>query len=364
MKFESERDQQKFWVRVIVGSVVAVFLTATMAIWYCIDRFQKSQEDEYNRLPVAGVAPFFMASFDPTKQDRLVRALKKFAAYKPGKTYSKKQLARMEEDLRDAIHTFTELSGENNTYVILAYDSLSAVCMAEHKWKEADEAGAKALELNEKVYGKQNKMTVRSVMDLASLKRGRKQYDEAYALYERSFKTYEKHEPPNAVATAYALEYMADVRSDQGKYADAAGLFQRALQMHTARPGANKDDVRRMHEWLGYLAIRQEKMPEALKEYHEAVDLSNEQSDFAKAADIEFELGKSLARRDQYVQSMEELKIAEELASKAKSLQMLKRIAAWKAWIKDPKNKEHKDPESDQLQEEDRDNQEDKDNDE
>jgi CHAT domain-containing protein/Tfp pilus assembly protein PilF len=82
-----------------------------------------------------------------------------------------------------------------------------------------------------------------ALYNLANVYTAQRKYAEAEGLYKRALPIFEHARGANQPELAATLNNLANVNADQGKYAEAEGLFKRALAITEKAVGANHPDV-------------------------------------------------------------------------------------------------------------------------
>lgn len=326
----SKQPQPK-WVRWVIFGIGLVIGLVTALVFVCMKQYESTQNNPYVRVPVKSFGGYMQAAMDPTKQKPLLDALSKLSAYRQGNKYSKAQLAEHEEDLRSAIDLFAKTMGEENEYVVLAYDKLGECCIDQKKYVEAEQAYTKAVAINERSCGPENRITAAFIVDLADVKKELKKYDEARKLLERNYAIRKKYEKPNSHVIGLAAENIGNCYSDQDKFKEAEPYYREALQVQTALNN-DSSERRRLIEWIGWLKVQQNDLPGAIPYYQEAIQIEESLKHPEKVANLHFDLGMYYSNRSRYEQAIAEYERCEQLAAdnKFKDKELLPGALEWK----------------------------------
>jgi tetratricopeptide (TPR) repeat protein len=109
----------------------------------------------------------------------------------------------------------------------------------------------RALEISEKVYGKENAQTAAALINLAGAYSSQDRYSEAEPLITRSLQIYEKTTGQDSQQVAAVLNNLGNIKAAQGKYKDAAALFAKALALYEKLLGPDNPSLADLMENLG-----------------------------------------------------------------------------------------------------------------
>src|SRR6516165_7688783 len=144
---------------------------------------------------------------------------------------------------RRAVEIGEKVLGKNHPDVATGYNNLARLLQDQGKYDQAEPLFRRAIEIGEKVLGKDHPDVAVWYNNLAGLLEDQGKYDEAEPLYRRAIEIGEKalgKDHPN-VATGY--NNLAELLQAQGKYDQAEPLFRRATEIGEKTLGKDHPDV-------------------------------------------------------------------------------------------------------------------------
>ncbi|KAJ5348541.1 uncharacterized protein N7506_001794 [Penicillium brevicompactum] len=131
---------------------------------------------------------------------------------------------------KSVLNSICDLEGEDRLNTATLLSNCGLFLDLQGAYKEAEAMYRQALEVREKVFGREHPDTLASVNDLASVFERQGKYEEAEAMHRRAFEAREKvlgREHPDTLASANNLASVLDM---QGKYEEAEVMHRRGLQ--------------------------------------------------------------------------------------------------------------------------------------
>ena len=130
--------------------------------------------------------------------------------------------------LMRAAAAWTTALGPDHAYLAPVSTNLANVYIARHKWADARHCLERALEINRKQFGAESLPAARSQADLASFLSTRHLYAEGEQLFASALAIEARVEGGN-VEMPRTMANLAANFAQQGRYAEAASLYGRAL---------------------------------------------------------------------------------------------------------------------------------------
>jgi tetratricopeptide (TPR) repeat protein len=129
--------------------------------------------------------------------------------------------------------------------------NLASLYGAVGRFTDAADVYKRALEVSEKVFGKENPQTASALVDLAGAYASQEKYGEAEPLATQALQIYEKTTGKDSPQVAAVLNNLGNIRAAQGKYEEAEALFRQALEMYQKLLGPDNPELADLMENLG-----------------------------------------------------------------------------------------------------------------
>ena len=144
-----------------------------------------------------------------------------------------------EEHLRRAMELYEKVSGRDHVYAVTAAHELGRLLVAAGRYDDAEVLVNRALVGFRKLYGPDHPETLYAVTSQGWLCEARGQYAEAEALYTRALAGFEKALRPDHPSISLAAVGLAKLYAALGRHAEAEPLFKRALAREERVHGRN-----------------------------------------------------------------------------------------------------------------------------
>jgi tetratricopeptide (TPR) repeat protein len=142
-------------------------------------------------------------------------------------------------------------STKDETEQLPLLEHLAGLYSALGRFTDAATLYKRTVEINEKVYGKENPQTAAALIDLAGAYASQEKYSEAEPLTTQALQIYEKTTGKESVQVAAVLNNLGNIRATQGKYEEAEALFKRALDMYQRLLGPDNPELADLMDNLG-----------------------------------------------------------------------------------------------------------------
>jgi CHAT domain-containing protein len=177
--------------------------------------------------------------------------------YNQGRYEDAIPLAKRAVDIREKVQ------GKNHPDVATSLNNLALLYVSQGKYTEAERLYQRSLAINEKILGKDHLAVADSLNNLADLYRNQNKYIQAETLHQRSLAIREKKLGKDHLDVAQSLNNLAEVYRDQGKYTQAELLLQNSLTIREKKLGQNHQDVANSLNNLAALYVNQGKYAKA-----------------------------------------------------------------------------------------------------
>ncbi len=151
--------------------------------------------------------------------------------------------AETEPMYRRALEMSEKLLGKNHNDVATSLNNLAGLYMTKGKYNQAKPMYKRALKIREKSLGKDHIDVAHSINNLAELYRTQEKYNKAEPLYLRSLEIKEKSFGKNHPDVAISLNNLGELYRAQGIYAEAELMHKRALEINEKSLGKNHPDI-------------------------------------------------------------------------------------------------------------------------
>ncbi|KAH6972637.1 TPR domain protein [Ilyonectria destructans] len=135
-----------------------------------------------------------------------------------------------EEMNRRALEIRERVLGREHPDTLTSISNLAGVLQYQGKYEEAEQMNRRALDASEKVLGREHPDTLTSISNLASVLRYQGKYEEAEQMNRRALEGYEKVLGREHPSTLTSISNLASVLRYQGKYEEAEQMNRRALE--------------------------------------------------------------------------------------------------------------------------------------
>jgi TonB family protein len=148
----------------------------------------------------------------------------------------------------------------------------------EKKFDEAIPVARRALEIRERVLGKDDALVGEAVQNLASLYFGKNDHGEALGLYKRALSIFEKAHGPESIKLTKTLDVLAWLYYADGNASKAEDVFRRAVEIREKALGPDHELTGRAAHTLAQFYQRQGSYGKAVNYYKRAVQAKEKAS--------------------------------------------------------------------------------------
>lgn len=173
------------------------------------------------------------------------------------------------KQLNSGLKTQPEIKAELETTIGLTYQNLGVYDKAQSLLK-------RALEIRQKLHGKDNEETAESIKNLATILDYDGNFQQSAKLYKEAIRILEGFKTPNQAALAEALNDYGTLLIELGSYDSAIVCFRRALFIHKKTFGDKDYDTAAMLNNLGISYDYKNDLPDAKKYYRQALNISTQ----------------------------------------------------------------------------------------
>ena len=145
--------------------------------------------------------------------------------YMLGKSQDAGQMYRQALELREKV------LGKEHPDTLTSMNNLAGALRGQGKYEEAEQMHRQALELTEKVLGKEHPDTLTSMNNLAGALRGQGKYEEAEQMHRQALELTEKVLGKEHPDTLTSMNNLAAALYGQGKYEEAEQMHRQALEL-------------------------------------------------------------------------------------------------------------------------------------
>ena len=186
---------------------------------------------------------------------------------------SQGRYAEAEPLYQQALQLSEKVLGKEHPDTIASVNNLAGLYQSQGRYAEAEPLYQQALQLYEKVLGKEHPDTITSVNNLAFLYKSQGRYAEAEPLYQQALQLREKVLGKEHPSTITSVNNLAGLYQSQGRYAEAEPLYQQALQLSEKVLGKEHPDTIASVNNLAGLYQSQGRYAEAEPLYQQALQL-------------------------------------------------------------------------------------------
>jgi TonB family protein len=144
---------------------------------------------------------------------------------------------------------------------------------SENNYKEALEPAKQALEIREKILGKEDQLVGDALSNLGAVYMGLRRYSEAEPCYRRALEINEKTHGPEALVLAPLLDNLGWLNFANGSSARAEQLLNRSLSIREKAAGPNSQEVSASLYSLARFYERTEKYSRSVEYYKRVTEL-------------------------------------------------------------------------------------------
>ncbi|KAJ6003890.1 hypothetical protein N7540_013172 [Penicillium herquei] len=173
---------------------------------------------------------------------------------------------------RWALEVREKVLGRERPSTLTSVGHLGNVLSSQGQYEEAEVMHRRALEGYEKVLGREHPHTLNSVSYLGNVLFSQGQYEEAEVMHRRALEGYEKVLGREHPDTLNSVSYLGSVLSSQGKYEGAEAMHRRALEAQKKALGRERPDILSIVNNLGIVLFRQGKYEEAEAMHRRALE--------------------------------------------------------------------------------------------
>ncbi|KAK0623518.1 hypothetical protein B0T14DRAFT_425965 [Immersiella caudata] len=132
---------------------------------------------------------------------------------------------------QQALQLREKVLGKEHPSTLTSMNNLGNVLDGQGKYEEAEQMHQQALQLNEKVLGKEHPSTLDSMNNLGNVLGSQGKYEEAEQMYQQTLQLREKVLGKEHPSTLSSMNNLRNVLNRQGKYEEAEQMHQQALQL-------------------------------------------------------------------------------------------------------------------------------------
>ncbi|BBD62071.1 peptidase-like protein [Nostoc sp. HK-01] len=192
-------------------------------------------------MPVTGIAQQQNSAYSQEQPAALKEAeelnQQVIKLYKEGKYSTAIPLAKQALDIREKV------LGKEHPLVATSLNNLAELYRIQGEYQQAEPLYQRSLAIREKILGKEHPDVATSLNNLAVLYDSQGKYQQAEPLYQRSLAIWEKVLGKEHPLVATNLNNLAELYRRQGKYQQAEPLYQRSLAIREKVLGKKHPDV-------------------------------------------------------------------------------------------------------------------------
>ncbi|KAK4653773.1 hypothetical protein QC762_0087050 [Podospora pseudocomata] len=175
---------------------------------------------------------------------------------------------------RQALQLSEKVLGKEHPHTLGSMNNLALVLYSQGKYEEAEQIHQQALQLREKVLGKEHPDTLGSMNNLALVLYSQGKYEEVEQIHRQLLQLSEKVLGKEHPDTLGSMNNLALVLYSQGKYEEAEQIHRQALQLREKVLGKEHPDTLISMNNLALVLHSQGKYEEAEQMYQQALQLS------------------------------------------------------------------------------------------
>ena len=191
-----------------------------------------------------------------------------------GLYHSQGRYSEAEPLYKEALQLCEKLLGKEHPGTLISINNLARLYHSQGRYGEAEPLLKEALQLGEKVLGKEHPDTLTSINNLAALYSKQGRYGEAESLYKKALQLCEKVLGKEHPDTLTSISSLAGLYHYQGRYSEAEPLLKEALQLGEKVLGKEHPDTLISIHNLALLYEAQGRYSEAEPLYKQALQLS------------------------------------------------------------------------------------------
>ncbi|MDP3105470.1 MAG: tetratricopeptide repeat protein [Candidatus Methanoperedens sp.] len=210
------KDAERVWAERTVKAINRAFPKVEFSNWHLCERL----------VPHAQAGAEHIRKYVFEFQEAM-RLLNQVGFYQ----YERALYSEAEPMYRRALEINEKLLGKNDSNIATSLNNLAALYKSQGKYDEAEPMYRRALEIFEKSLGKEHPYVATSLNNLAALYYSQGKYDKAEPLYRRALAISEKSLGSDHPDVAISLNNLAELYRVQGKYAEVEPMYRRALEI-------------------------------------------------------------------------------------------------------------------------------------
>ncbi|KAK4651792.1 P-loop containing nucleoside triphosphate hydrolase protein [Podospora pseudocomata] len=174
---------------------------------------------------------------------------------------------------RQALQLKEKVLGKEHPATLTSMNNLAVVLRSQGKYEEAEQIHRQALQLREKVLGKEHPDTLSSMNNLAFVLHSQGKYEEAEQMHRQALQLSQKVLGKEHPHTLTSMNNLAGVLDSQGKYEEAEQMHRQALQLREKVLGKEHPDTLSSMSNLARVLGSQGKYEEAEQIHRQALQL-------------------------------------------------------------------------------------------
>ena len=181
--------------------------------------------------------------------------------------------AEAEQIARQALQLMEKVLGKEHPDTLRSMNNLALILNNQGKYEEAEQIHQQALQFRERVLGKEHPNTLTSMNNLANVLRSQGKYKEAEQIHQQALQLREKVLGKEHPDTLSSVSSLAVVLGCQGKYEEAEQMYRQALQLLEKVLGKEHPDTLSSINNLTFVLGSQGKYEEAEQIHRQALQL-------------------------------------------------------------------------------------------
>ncbi|KAK0639874.1 hypothetical protein B0T16DRAFT_383637 [Cercophora newfieldiana] len=181
--------------------------------------------------------------------------------------------AEAEQMHRQALQLYEKVLGKEHPSTLASMNNLALVFDNQGKHKEAEQMNRQALQPREKVLGKEHPLTLTSMNNLAIVFGNQGKYEEAEQMHQQALQLYEKVLGKEHPSTLDSMNNLGLALGNQGKHEEAEQMHRQALQLYEKVLGKEHPSTLNSMNNLGLALGNQGKHEEAEQMHRQELEL-------------------------------------------------------------------------------------------
>ncbi|KAK3352633.1 hypothetical protein B0T25DRAFT_189556 [Lasiosphaeria hispida] len=174
---------------------------------------------------------------------------------------------------RQALQLYEKMLGKEHPSTLSSMNNLALVLDSQGKYEEAEQMHRQALQLMEKMLGKEHPSTLSSMNNLALVLKSQGKYEEAEQMHRQALQLREKVLGKEHPETLRSMSNLALVLNSQGRYEEAEQMHRQALQLKEKVLGKEHPSTLSSMNNLALVLNSQGKYEEAEQMHRQALQL-------------------------------------------------------------------------------------------